>query len=158
MKFFYILANQFVSIFLSANTVTTLHFNSEINYCDRGVSTEQLEVKYRRRKTSISLVPKVAAIDSNMTCYMKNSKIYVFNLKWSETRQHKNIVINDATQVKGGHKILETKSFKLFDAGKNYYLENKTNQKLMVNEILIDKLGIISKWSPLIINNQEYRL
>jgi hypothetical protein len=158
MKFFYVLANQFVSILLSSNTITTLHFNTEISYCDRGISSEHLGAQYRRQKTSISLVPKVENIDSNMTCYMKNGKIYVFNLKWSKKREHKNLVIKDAKSMKGGVKILETPSFSLFDAGENYYLENKTNSKLIVNESLLEKTGIVSKWSPVVINGKEYRL
>jgi len=158
MRFFYILANQFVSILLSANTVTTLHFDTEISYCDIGVSKQHLEIQYRRKRTSVSLIPKMEKIDSNMTCYMKNQKIYVFNLKWSSKRLHKNLVIKDAQSVKGGSKILETNTFKLFDAGKNYYLENKTRRKLLVNESFIDRTGIISKWSPIVVDGKEYHL
>ena len=158
MKFFYVLANQFVSIFLSTNTITTLHFDSTIAYCDHGMSKEQLGMEHRRKRTSLSLVPKVNNIDSNMTCYMKNGEVYVFNLKWSDKRIHKNISIGKALRVKGGHKVLETKDFKLFDAGKNYYLENKTKKKLLVNESLIDKIGVASKWSPININGKDYQL
>ena len=158
MKFFYILANQFVSILLSANTVTTLHFDTEIAYCDRGVSKESLGVEYRRKRTTMALIPKTENIDSNMTCYMENGKIYVFNLKWSKKRLHKNLVVKDAHSTKGGSLILETKQFKLFDAGKNYYLENKTTAKLLVNEMIIDRTGIVSKWSPVIVNGEGFHL
>lgn len=139
-------------------TVTTVHFDEPINYCDRGIPDSDLMVEYRRDKTSISLVPKASKIDSNMTCYMKNGDIFVFNLKWSEKRIHKNLVVKKGDLVNGGTKILENETFRLFDAGKNYYIENKTNKKLEVNENLIDKSGVISKWSPITINSKDYHL
>lgn len=158
MKFFYILMNQFVSIYLSANTVTTLHFDSPINFCDKGPNDSVLEIKFRRKRTSISLIPRMDNIDSNMTCYMKDSKIYVFNLKWSDKKIHKNIVVKQATKNRGGTLVLETDSFKLYDAGRNFIIRNKTATKILVNERLVDREGFVSKWSPVVVNGKEYDL
>lgn len=159
MKFFYILANQFVTILLSANTVTTLTFNNnEIVNCDYGVSKEVLDFKYRRKRTSISFIPKSDGINTNATCYMKNGRIYVFNIKFSKDRTHKNIVVYDAEAKKGGVKVFENEQVRIFDAGKNFYIENKTSKKISVNESLIDKTGISSKWSPIYVNGKEIHL
>lgn len=160
MNFFYILANQFVTIFLAANTLTTLTFDSEINNCDYGVSTTALSFKLRRARTTISLIPKSDGIDTNMTCYLKNGKMYVFNLKWTKDRSkaHKNIAIFEADSKRGGKKVYEDATVRIFDAGKNYYVENKLNQDIEVNETVIKKSGISSKWSPLFINKKEVNL
>lgn len=158
MKFFYIMAHQFVTIFLSPNTVTTLHFDHPISYCDRGVSKKALWSEYRRKKSAISFVPKIEGINTNMTCFMRNNEVFVFNLRWSNKVIHKNLVIKKAGTVRGGQVILKTKEFTLYDAGKNYYIESNKKKKLIVNEIIINKTGVISKWSPLIINGKEYHL
>lgn len=158
MKFFYILANQFLTILLSANTLTTLHFNEKIKYCDVGVSKDSLAIKYRRSKTSVSLAP-FTKIDSNMTCFMDSGKIYVFNLSWSKDRYHKNIVINDVVAKSGGGKlILENAKFKLFDNGRSYFIENKLKKAISVNELPVKNSAVISKWSPIVVNGVEYRL
>jgi len=155
MKFFYILANQIVTVLLSSNTVTTLTFNNEIVNCDYGVSKSTLDFKYRRKRTSISLIPKSDGFDTNATCFMKDGKIYLFNLKYSKERFHKHIAVFDAETSKGGAKIYEDSTIRVFDAGKNYFIENKTKTKIKVNESPIDKTGVSSKWNPININGKE---
>jgi len=158
MKFFYILANQFVTILLSANTVTSIHFNEAIQNCDYGANEKALAHVYRRRRTSLSLIPKVENINTNMTCYMESGKIRVFNIKWSQKNAHKNIAIFEAESKKGGVMVLETATFKLFDAGKNYYIESKKKGKINVNETVIEKAGVVSKWLPITVDGKEYSL
>lgn len=158
MKFFYVLANQFVTVLLSANTVTNLHFQKEISYCDIGVSKQVAEIVYRRNNMTVAIIPKSEQIKSNMTCYTKDWKIYVFNISWSEKNGHKDIVINDAGSSRGGQKIFENETVKIFDSGKNYYIENKTDDNIIVNESVIKKAGVISKWSPIILNNKEIEI
>ncbi len=157
MNFFYVLANQFVTVFLSINTLTTLTFVSEINNCDYGVSKTILDSKIRRSRTSISFIPKSDAIDTNMTCYLANGKMYVFNLKWTDDRAkaHKNIAIFDAEKKKSGRKVYEDKELKIYDAGKNYFIESKISEKNNVNEYPFGKVGVSSKWRPVFFNNRE---
>jgi hypothetical protein len=147
-----------VTVLLGVNVVTTLTFDQKIKNCDVGAGKEQLELVYRRERTSISLVPQVKDLKTNMTCFMENGKIFVFNLKMSNT-PHKNIVVKESTNVvKGGTLILETSDFKLFDAGKNFYIENKKKEKILVNEVSINRWGYVSKWIPIVIDGKEYYL
>lgn len=157
MKFYYVLANQLVTLLLSGNTLTTLHFNEEISYCDTGAGKTSLLLKYRRQKTSVALAP-FSKIDSNMSCFMKSGKIYVFNLKWSNDKFHKNIVVDDAVPLSGGKLILETLKFRLYESEKSYYIENKTKKKIHVNEYPVVTSAIISKWLPIVVDGKEYRL
>lgn len=155
MKFFYILGSNILSLMLSSNSLTNITFPSEIVACDYGVSKSVLDFRYRRKRTTIALIPKSDGIDTNATCYMKNGKIYLFNIKFSKKRFHKHIAVFDADQSKGGAKIFENSQIRVFDAGKNYYVENKTKNKILVNESPIEKAGVTSKWNPININGKE---
>lgn len=156
MKFFYIIASQFSTVLLQLYTATVLHFSEPISYCDLGVGKKILEEAYRRNRTTISLVPQVKKIKTNMTCYMKSGKIYVFNLNTTKKKPHKNIFINDATSTRGGTLLIKTKEFKVFDSGKNLFIENLGTKPLDVNEEIIRTSGLVSKWFPIIINGKEY--
>lgn len=158
MKFFYLVASQFVTVFLSPNTVTNLHFNKEISYCDIGVDKNTVELVYRRNSMSVSIVPKSDHIKTNMTCYSKDWRIYVFNIKTSKEVIHKDLVLNDATLERGGKKIYSNSKITIYDSGKNYFIENNSKSSIRVNESIVEKSAAISKWSPVIVDDMEIHL
>jgi hypothetical protein len=55
---------------------------------------------------------------------------------------------------RGGKLVFSNKEVEIFDAGNNFFIKNLTSSKLLINEVVIEKEGITSKWIPIDINGK----
>lgn len=155
MMYFFILANQYVTLNLGPHKVTTLHFKEKIHRCIVGAPKEEVEYSIVAQRTAAVFIPKSKKIDSNITCFTDKRNIYTFNLKFNPTNYHKNITISKGGSSRNGDVFCDRKKYKILESSRNYYIINKSQKPLIVNEMEVKKNAIISKWLPITIDGEE---
>lgn len=156
----YMLNAQYITILWSVIGLTSIHFDEKIK-CSfaHGLDShgnKLIQVKYERGGKTISLNPLVA-FDTNFNCYGESEKMYFFNLKHEKNLYSKNIRIKTATEFRGGKKVYSKDGIVVFDSGNNYFVKNETGKILEVNDVPIEREGIVSKWQPIDINGKLIR-
>jgi hypothetical protein len=153
----YVLQAQYITIFWSMFGLTSIHFKEKVQ-CTfaHGKTTsgdKMIQIKYEREGKTVSIAPR-QKFDTNFNCYSEDDRMYFFNVKYNESKFSKNVPIRLASQYRGGKLVYTSKKVKIFDAGNNYFIKNLTPKKISINEFVIDREGITSKWLPIDIDGK----
>jgi hypothetical protein len=153
----YMLPAQYITIFWSMFGLTSIHFNEKVQ-CTfaHGINSnggKAIQVKYEREGKTLSIAPKLK-FDTNFNCYTESDRMYFFNIVYNEKKVTKNVPIFEASMFRGGKLVFSNKEVEIFDAGNNFFIKNLTSSKLLINEVVIEKEGITSKWIPIDINGK----
>lgn len=148
---YYIFKNSIFTIFLSLDFLTSVHFESKIfDYIGGGVHKFR-HYELNQSKT-FAFQAKSKTLNNNFIVFLKNKK-YHFNLVFNNKYIQKSIEIRRAKKCNVFKIKKETKSYQLFECPKSFFIVNKTNKPLLVNEKYINQKGYVSK-VPIFINQK----
>lgn len=150
---FYILAKSSVFLFLSLINPTTLVFNEPIEYVSVGRNKEIDVIRSHNQKILI-IHPKTEINSANMIVITKSNH-YQFRVTTKEGRFHALVYVYPGEINQTFVKKLETEKFRILEGDTSIYVQNKTKESLLVNEVEVKREEYFSKGAPIIINNDR---
>jgi hypothetical protein len=153
----YMVAGQYITILWSALSLTTIHFNTKVNCVfAHGMDSKGnkvISINKVRGGKSISISPTMK-FSTNFNCYGEDESVYFFNVKYSDKKFNKNIIVRHAGHVSGGSIVFETGDYAFYESKENYFVVNRSKKKLNVNEKSVPNSSVLSKWQPVNINGR----
>ena len=149
--------NSWAIIVLGSNFVTTINFSEPVDIAPIGISKKYIFYKKSKNRKNIFLKvlsPEVSK--TNMTVITASGKIYNFLLMHGE-KPHSTIIVKDGKKDHSFKKLLETKKYKVHESKNTYQFINKLNSKVLVNENIVSKRGVIylPKGAPVFYQNKR---
>jgi type IV secretory pathway VirB9-like protein len=152
---FYILANQITTLFISLHLLTTISFEGEVRSYLFGGNKDDITLELANNNKTLAMKAKKKDIDTNLLVVTSKNKYY-FHVKTAESKSHQFIEVYDGIINNAYSKIKETKNYDLFEGVSSVFIVNKSNEKMLVNEMEVTKGKLyISKGVPIILNGER---
>lgn len=151
---FYILLNHLTTLFLSANLLNTLSFESEIQSYLYGGSKEEIFIQVTNGHKTLALKPLMQGNLSNLLVITKNRKYY-FDLIQDEKSPHQFIEVKDGLLSHALKKIVSTKDYELLEGESSMLFVNRKDSEVTVNGLKVDRREYLSKGVPIIYEGQR---
>jgi hypothetical protein len=149
---FYILAKCTAILFLSLQNPTTLVFEEPIEFMSLG-KNGSVEV-HRSKNKKILVLQAKRELEAQMVVLTKNQN-FQFKIKSLQSNYHPLVHIHAGAINKTYVNKLETSDFKILEGDSSILFQNKKEEPILVNDVLVKREEYFSKGSPLLMNEQR---
>ena len=153
---FYILSKSLVYLFLSVSHPTTLVFDEPVEYVSAGREGD-FSIHRANNQKILVIRPIKEIADTDMVVLTKDQhyQFRVLNSSFDKGRDHSFVYIHDGIPNKAYVLKYEDQNIRILEGETSSLVQNKSKDKVFVNEKIVEREANFSKGIPFILNNKR---